>query len=99
MEKENNNEVKILSNEDNIYVTFEQAEMLAHMFNYTEETKCAYDAKTKELIEFPICFNHNRNKMWAGIYGWHYSRYAAPKKDEVILWLMDKLDFVIHNKN
>ena len=37
--------------------------------------------------------------MWAGIYGWHYSRYAAPKKDEVILWLMDKLDFVIHNKN
>ena len=47
MEKQNNTE--LVDNCDNMYVTFEQAEMLAHILNYSEETDCAYD-----YIDFQI---------------------------------------------
>ena len=96
MEKQNN--TALVDNCDNMYVTFEQAEMLAHILNYSEETDCAYDVKTKQLYRFSNKFNFNINKTWAGVHGWHYSLYSAPKKDDIILWLMDKIDFILYNK-
>lgn len=90
----------LLDNSDNIYVTFEQAEMLAHMMNYTEKTDCAYDVKTKQLYKFPEKCDFNKNKSWQGVHGWKYQLYAAPKKDDTILYLMDKIDFLSrYNKN
>lgn len=91
------NDKILINDKDNIYVTFEQAEMLAHILNYSEETDCAYDVTTKQLYKFSNKFNFNINKTWAGVDGWHYSLYAAPKKDDVILWLMDKIDFLLYN--
>lgn len=91
------NDKILIDNNDNTYVTFEQAEMLAHMMNYTEKTDCAYDVKTKQLYRFPKEYNFNRNKSWQGIHGWIYQLYAAPKKDDIILYLMDKIDFLLYN--
>lgn len=87
MEKKDNRVV--INNDSNIYVTFEQAEMLATELNYKERCSHAYDAETRELIEFPEDYkvNHNQNKSWRGIHGWKYQRYSAPTKDEVIAYL------------
>lgn len=94
---ENKDNKVVINNDNNIYVTFEQAAMLAHILNYIEETDCAYDVNTKALYKFPRNHNFNINKVWAGVHGWHYSLYAAPKKDDIILWLMDKIDFLLYN--
>lgn len=78
------------------YVTFEQAEMLALFFNYDKETNTAYRVDTKELFNTSIKCSFNRQKMWGGIYGWQYSAYSAPTKDEAIEWLMNKLDVTLN---
>lgn len=90
----------LLDNNSNEYVTFEQAAMLAHILNYRVKTDCAYDVETKQLYKFPEKYNFNQNKSWQGVYGWKYRLYAAPKKDDVIIYLMDKIDFLSrYNKN
>ena len=89
MEKKDNR--TIINNGNNIYITFEQAEMLARKLNYKEKCNHAYDAETKELIEFPSSYkvNHNQDKSWQGIHGWKYHRYSAPTKDQVIAYLSE----------
>lgn len=87
----------LIDNKDNIYVTFEQAVMLAHILDYTEKTDCAYDTNTKQLYKFSKKYNFNINKSWQGVHGWYYGLYAAPKKDDIILYLMDKIDFLLYN--
>lgn len=89
MEKQNN--MALVGNCDNMYVTFEQAEMLVRKLNYKEKCNHAYDVETKELIEFPSSYkvNHNQDKSWQGIHGWKYHRYSAPTKDEVIAYLSE----------
>lgn len=96
MEKKDNKTV--INNDNNIYITFEQAEMLTTKLNYKEKCNHAYDVKTKQLYRFSNKFNFNINKIWAGVHGWHYSLYSAPKKDDIILWLMNKIDFILYNK-
>lgn len=86
--------LKEMNNKD--YVTFEQAEMLALFFNYDGETDTAYSVDTKELFTTNIKHSFNRQKMWGGIYGWKYSAYSAPTKDEAIEWLMNKLDTTLN---
>lgn len=89
MEKKDNKTV--INNDNNIYITFEQAEMLTTKLNYKEKCNHAYDVQTKELIEFPENYkvNHNQDKSWQGIHGWKYHRYSAPTKDEVIAYLSE----------
>lgn len=75
-------------NEQDKYVTFEQAEMLAKEFQYKVKCKHCYDANTKEFLESHEEFNHN-HPTWAGVNGWKYARYSAPTKDDAIRFLMD----------
>lgn len=75
-----------MSKED--FVSFEQAEMLAQLFNYRENCKCCYIVNTREFVESEKPVNHNFSRTWTGR-GWHYTHYSAPTKDEAIEFLMN----------
>lgn len=78
-------------NEQDKYVTFEQAETLAREYGFKEPCKTCYDAKTKEFLESQEPFDHNHTATWMGIEGWKYARYSAPTKDDAILYLMTRI--------
>lgn len=76
-------------------VSYEEAEMLAKLFDYRGKCTHYYNLDDKEVKEYtePMDFNTSK-KCWAGM-EWTYGMYSAPTKSEAILWLMDKLDFLM----
>ena len=76
-------------------VSYEEAEMLAKLFDYRGKCTHYYNLDDKEVKEHtqPMDFNTSK-KCWAGM-DWKYGMYSAPTKSEAILWLMDKLDFLM----
>ena len=75
---------------DNI-VSYEEAEMLAKLYDFRGKCTHYYKVGNKEVKEHTEPMNFNSNKCWAGM-EWKYSMYSAPTKSEAILWLMDRLD-------
>ena len=73
-------------------VSYEEAEMLAQLFDYRGKCTHYYKVGDKEVKEHTEPMNFNTaQRVWAGM-EWKYGMYSAPTKSEAILWLMDKLD-------
>lgn len=72
-------------------VSYEEAEMLAKLYDFRGKCTHYYEVGDKEVKEHTEPMNFNSNRCWAGM-EWKYSMYSAPTKSEAILWLMDRLD-------